>query len=139
MSQRPMLYIDIRLLYTVHFKACHSGVRITSMALEMNLKYLAPGSRGLILSRCIDQGAMLYTHTPAQNISSEKDNSGFWTTTTPRGTVKAKQVVFACNAYTSAILPMYSNKIIPVRGVLLQDSTYPPSEEAHRDIHSAME
>jgi glycine/D-amino acid oxidase-like deaminating enzyme len=60
---------------------------------------------------------MLYTHTPAQNISSEKDNAGLWTINTPRGTVKAKKVAFACNAYTSAILPMYSNKIIPVRGV----------------------
>ncbi|KAJ5766948.1 uncharacterized protein N7511_004564 [Penicillium nucicola] len=70
-----------------------------------------------ILSRCLDQGAMLYTNTPAQSISPEKDNAGLWTIDTPRGPVKAKQVVFACNAYTSAILPMYSNKIIPVRGV----------------------
>lgn len=39
-----------------------------------------------------------------------------WTVKTPRGSIKARQVVFASNAYTSAILPMYSGKIVPVRG-----------------------
>ncbi|KAJ5369518.1 hypothetical protein N7509_014130 [Penicillium cosmopolitanum] len=70
-----------------------------------------------ILGRCVEQGGKLYTHTPAQYISPEKDASDRWTINTPRGTIKTKHVVFACNAYTSAILPMYSNKIVPVRGV----------------------
>ncbi|KAJ5625850.1 hypothetical protein N7510_002159 [Penicillium lagena] len=70
-----------------------------------------------ILGRCVEQGAKLYTHTPAQSISSEQDASGLWTVETPRGAIKTKNVVFASNAYTSAILPMYSNKIVPVRGV----------------------
>jgi glycine/D-amino acid oxidase-like deaminating enzyme len=60
---------------------------------------------------------MLYTYTPATSISSVRDSAGLWAIDTPRGTVRAKKVVFACNAYTSAILPMYSKKIIPVRGV----------------------
>jgi glycine/D-amino acid oxidase-like deaminating enzyme len=70
-----------------------------------------------ILGRCVEQGARLYTHTPANSISPEKDTSDRWTVFTPRGTIKAKHVVFACNAYTSAVLPIYSDKIVPVRGV----------------------
>lgn len=70
-----------------------------------------------ILNRCVDQGAKLYTHTPAQFISSERDAFGQWTVNTPRGSIKTPHVVFASNAYTSAILPMYSGKIVPVRGV----------------------
>ncbi|KAJ5706151.1 hypothetical protein N7536_001840 [Penicillium majusculum] len=70
-----------------------------------------------ILGRCVEQGAKLYTHTPAQHISSDKDTSGRWTVDTPRGAIKTRHIVFASNAYTSAVLPMYSDKIIPVRGV----------------------
>lgn len=37
--------------------------------------------------------------------------------TTPRGAIRAKWVVFASNAYTSAIAPQYKDRIVPVRGV----------------------
>lgn len=70
-----------------------------------------------LLNRSVEQGAKLYTHNPVQSVSSERDSSGRWTVNTPRGTVKARFVVFASNAYTSAISPMYRDKIIPVRGV----------------------
>ncbi|KFY51597.1 hypothetical protein V497_09001 [Pseudogymnoascus sp. VKM F-4516 (FW-969)] len=70
-----------------------------------------------LLGRCVDRGANLYTHTPVQSVSSESDDSGRWTVTTPRGSIKTHHVVYASNAYTPAILPMYSGKIVPVRGV----------------------
>lgn len=36
--------------------------------------------------------------------------------TTPRGSITAKTIVFATNAYTSSVLPEYKDKIVPVRG-----------------------
>ncbi|KFY78227.1 hypothetical protein V499_02543 [Pseudogymnoascus sp. VKM F-103] len=70
-----------------------------------------------LLSHCVDQGANLYTNTPAQSVSSERDDYGRWTVTTPRGSIRTHHVVYASNAYTPAILPIYSGKIVPVRGV----------------------
>lgn len=45
-------------------------------------------------------------------------SSGRWTvTTSSRGSIKAKKAIFATNAYTSALLPQYKGKIVPVRGM----------------------
>jgi glycine/D-amino acid oxidase-like deaminating enzyme len=70
-----------------------------------------------ILGRCVEQGIKLYTNTAVQSVSSEKDASGRWTVDTTRGAITTKHVIFATNAYTSGVLPMYTNKIVPVRGV----------------------
>lgn len=42
---------------------------------------------------------------------------------TPRGFVRAKKVVFATNGYTAGILPQYSDRIIPVRGICSRITT----------------
>lgn len=70
-----------------------------------------------MLSRAISQGANLQTNTPVQAVSDTQDSQGYWTVTTSRGKVKAKKIVHASNAYVSAILPEYKDRIIPVRGV----------------------
>jgi glycine/D-amino acid oxidase-like deaminating enzyme len=70
-----------------------------------------------LLKLAISQGVNLQTHTPVERVSSTRDDRGYWTVTTPRGSILAKTIVYASNAYTSAILPEYKNAIIPVRGV----------------------
>lgn len=50
-------------------------------------------------------------------MSEKQDADGFWTVSTQRGDIKAKNVIFATNAYTSAILPQYTDHITPVRGI----------------------
>ncbi|KAI7187117.1 FAD dependent oxidoreductase superfamily [Hortaea werneckii] len=53
-----------------------------------------------LLDKAIARGVNLQTHTP-----------------TDRGSVEAKKVVFATNAYSSALLPEFANHIVPVRGI----------------------
>ncbi|KAK1569762.1 FAD dependent oxidoreductase [Colletotrichum navitas] len=69
-----------------------------------------------LLSQAVKKGAQLHTHTPVTNVSETQQN-GFWNVTTPRGTIRAKTVLYASNGYTSTILPEYKNRIIPVRGI----------------------
>ncbi|KAK2059741.1 FAD dependent oxidoreductase [Colletotrichum caudatum] len=69
-----------------------------------------------LLSLAVKKGAQLHTHTPVTKVSETQEN-GFWNVTTPRGTIRAKTVLYASNGYTSTILPEYKNRIIPVRGI----------------------
>ncbi|KAI9740281.1 MAG: hypothetical protein M1834_004859 [Cirrosporium novae-zelandiae] len=70
-----------------------------------------------LLTILVSKGLNLQTNTPVESISDSPDSSGFWTVSTPRGSIKAKKIVFATNGYTSALLPQYSGKIVPVRGI----------------------
>ena len=70
-----------------------------------------------LLRRVIDQGVNLQTHTLVQCVSHEPDDEDHWTISTPRGSVKAKKVVYASNGYTAGILPELHDKIVPVRGI----------------------
>lgn len=70
-----------------------------------------------LLRRVVSAGANLQTHTPVSSVSECPDDDQRWTVTTPRGAIRAKWVVFASNAYTSAIAPEYKDRIVPVRGI----------------------
>ena len=70
-----------------------------------------------LLSRALDHGVNLQTNTPVTAVTREPDAQGYLTLTTQRGSIRAKKIVYATNAYTSAILPEYVDKIVPVRGI----------------------
>jgi glycine/D-amino acid oxidase-like deaminating enzyme len=62
---------------------------------------------------------ILHTHTPVHAIvSNQPTPPSKWSVQTSRGTISAKYVVYATNAYTSHLLPHLSGPqgIIPVRG-----------------------
>lgn len=64
----------------------------------------------------LDTGsANLQTHTPVTSVT--RNDSGGFTVTTPRGTITAKKVVHANNAYVSGLLPQYSQSIVPCKGL----------------------
>jgi hypothetical protein len=70
-----------------------------------------------LLTKVLSRGVNLQTHTPVLQISETRDStSGRWTVHTSRGSIAAKQVVFATNGYTSSVAPQYRDKIVPVRG-----------------------
>lgn len=71
-------------------------------------------------------GAYLYTETPVKSV--ECDSEGVFTLTTPRGITKAKKVIYATNAYSSALLPQYEGIIVPRKG---QNSILVPLEKSH--------
>lgn len=70
-----------------------------------------------MFSKAVAKGVNLHTNTPVESIASLPDEDGFWLLVTPRGHVRAKRVVIATNAYTSALLCEYTGKIIPYRGI----------------------
>jgi hypothetical protein len=80
-----------------------------------------------LLERVVELGASLYTETPVEAVASSDD--GAVTLKTARGTTKAKKVIYATNAYTSAVLPQYAGIIVPYRG---QNSILVPLEKAHQ-------
>ncbi|KAL2802184.1 FAD dependent oxidoreductase-domain-containing protein [Aspergillus granulosus] len=71
-----------------------------------------------LLENAIQRGVNLQTHTRVTSI--EKAGGGHstcrWLVHTPRGAIRAEKLIVATNGYTSAILPQYKNKIVPVRG-----------------------
>ncbi|KAH7137384.1 FAD dependent oxidoreductase [Dactylonectria estremocensis] len=76
-----------------------------------------------MFSQAIEQGVNVQTNTSVTSISSAQDENGKWVLETSRGTIKSKRLVFATNAYTGALLPEYSTKIIPYRGVCCRIKT----------------
>jgi glycine/D-amino acid oxidase-like deaminating enzyme len=76
-----------------------------------------------MFSKAVEKGVQLHTNTPVYSIPSETDQDGLWALETSRGTIKVKQVIVATNAYTSALLPEYKDKIVPVRGICCRIET----------------
>ncbi|KEF62332.1 uncharacterized protein A1O9_00304 [Exophiala aquamarina CBS 119918] len=70
-----------------------------------------------LLSSIIDK-INFQTETQVDSVSSTPDAEGYYILSTKsRGSIRAKKVVFATNAYTAALLPeLYEDKIVPVRG-----------------------
>ena len=67
-----------------------------------------------VLKLCLKRGLELYTHTAAEKLY--KDEEGYWKVQTRRGTIRAKRVVLATNAYTDYLRPEFKNLITPFRG-----------------------
>ena len=70
-----------------------------------------------LLEKAVGLGVNLQTHTPVQSVSPQRDRDDRWDIETSRGTIKAKTIIFATNGYSSALLPQFKDKIVPVRGI----------------------
>lgn len=83
-----------------------------------------------LLQKVVSQGVNLQTHTPVTKITESPHPSSphRWRVETSRGTVAAKKVVFATNAYTSSLVPQYQGKIVPVRGTCCRIAIPPASQ-----------
>lgn len=65
----------------------------------------------------------LQTHTPATSL--HRTTASTWTITTPRGAITAKKIILATNGYTSALLPSFTDLIVPCQGQM--SALLPPS------------
>ena len=81
-----------------------------------------------LLALAVAKGLNLQTHTPVTHVSSTADDDGRYVVATPRGTIAAKKVVFASNGFTAGILPEYSQKIVPCRGICSRVVTPDPKK-----------
>lgn len=95
-----------------------------------------------ILEDLIKEGHLnLQTKTPVTKIAPYADNPEGSAPTgprhilhTPRGTIKARHVILATNAYTSHLLPEFADLIVPERGVmtaLLPPAKSKPLEDSY--------
>ncbi|KAI1858905.1 uncharacterized protein JN550_012364 [Neoarthrinium moseri] len=85
-----------------------------------------------LLARVLHMGAILYTETPVEAVQG--NDNGTVTLVTPRGTTRAQKVIYATNAYSSAVLPQYQGVIVPYRG---QNSILVPLEKNHHGLNLA--
>ncbi|KAH3671484.1 hypothetical protein OGAPHI_000186 [Ogataea philodendri] len=69
-----------------------------------------------LIEIALSKGLNLQTNTPVEELQRMDDNT--WVAKTCRGNVHAKKVVVTTNAYTRSILPEFSAKILPVKGVV---------------------
>jgi len=103
------------------------GAVVTDTAARMwPYKFVAAVLEGLVTSTELLGTFNLQTHTPVDRISpidgtttgvtDESLDSPRWVTHTPRGEIRAVNVVLATNAYTSHLLPEFADLIVPCRG-----------------------
>ncbi|MFT7532965.1 MAG: glycine/D-amino acid oxidase-like deaminating enzyme [Gammaproteobacteria bacterium] len=78
---------------------------------------LDPGQyhKGL-LDRVVQAGAQVISHCPVQSI--QPIDNGFYVTT-PKGRIKARDVVVATNGYTSSITPWQRRRVIPIGSYII--------------------
>ena len=70
-----------------------------------------------LLGISVTNGLNLQTHTPVLDVTSSPESDGNYAVTTPRGTIKAKKIVYASNGFTAGLLPEYAQAIVPCRGI----------------------
>lgn len=83
-----------------------------------------------LLRRCLGWGANIQANTPVTAISNATGSDGRWTLQTPRGEIRAKQVVITTNAYLSTLLPEFADKITPARGIACRIAVPKPGKMA---------
>jgi glycine/D-amino acid oxidase-like deaminating enzyme len=78
-------------------------------------------------------GGAIYSRTPAQSFARVGDR---WTVTTPRGTVSARTLLIATNAYTGAaapaLAPAIAREVVPI--LSWQMATAPLSDNVRRTV-----
>ncbi|EWY92134.1 hypothetical protein FOYG_09030 [Fusarium oxysporum NRRL 32931] len=93
-----------------------SGVKNAQGCISYTAAHLWPSKLvHQLLEKLVDQGINVQAHTPVTSISQSEGDA--WSVNTPRGTIQAKKIIHATNAYASHILPEYEHAITPVRGV----------------------
>lgn len=95
-----------------------SGVKGAKCCFSFTAAHLWPAKLvHQLAEKLIADGLNLQTNTPVSSISPTRDTDGKWTVVTPRGSIKTAKVICATNGYTAQVLPEYTGKIVPIRGI----------------------
>ncbi|OJD35972.1 fad dependent oxidoreductase superfamily protein [Diplodia corticola] len=109
-----------------------SGVKGAKCAFTFTAGHVWPYKLVMhLLGLAVGRGANLQTHTPVTSVAEARDDEGWWSVDTPRGRLRARQVVFCTNAYTAGVAPQYRDKIIPVKGICSRLSVPPGAAVPH--------
>ena len=77
-----------------------------------------------LLDRVLKAGATVADRTPVTGV--ERDGAGF-RVTTPRGTVKARDVLIATNGYTGGVTPWLRRRVIPIGSYIIATEALDPA------------
>lgn len=77
-----------------------------------------------LLERVLQAGAQVADHTPATAI--ERDGTGF-RVTTPRGSIKAREVLVCTNGYSGKVTPWLRRRVIPIGSYIIATEELDPA------------
>jgi hypothetical protein len=108
-----------------------TGAVVTKVAARMwPYKFVSRILEDLLLSTELKGSFNLQTFTTVESLMEH--NSDSWTVKTSRSEIKASKVVLATNAYTSHLLPNFSDLIVPVRGQMSSLIPFPSAAGNNR-------
>lgn len=84
-----------------------------------------------LLEKFPDPSFNLQTNTPVLKLEKAESGAG-WILTTPRGRITARKVLLCTNAYTSRLLPAFSDLIVPTRGQV--STLLPPKGKDRKSV-----
>jgi glycine/D-amino acid oxidase-like deaminating enzyme len=76
-----------------------------------------------LLDKAVAAGAKISSRTEMTGLSQNADMS--WDVTTPRGVVKAENVIIATNGYTGKATPQFQKRVIPLGSYLIATEELP--------------
>jgi glycine/D-amino acid oxidase-like deaminating enzyme len=87
-----------------------------------------------LLARLVETSVNVQTHTRVTNVLTSDDD--YSVVATSRGSIRARKVVFASNAYTSGIAPIFERKIVLAKVTcshisVPKDTPSPPPHLSH--------
>jgi glycine/D-amino acid oxidase-like deaminating enzyme len=98
----------------------HGGMIVTRAAhLHPALYY-----KGL-LDLALKHGVAIASRTPVNGLAQNSDNS--WTVKTPRGSMRAHDVIIATNGYTGDVTPQLKRRVVPVGSYIIATENLDPA------------
>ncbi|MEQ1522768.1 MAG: FAD-binding oxidoreductase [Aestuariivirga sp.] len=76
-----------------------------------------------LLELCRKRGVKIASNTPAGKLTQTTTG---WSVETPRGTIKAGDVIIATNGYTGDITPQLKRRVVPVGSYIIATEELPP-------------
>ena len=83
-----------------------------------------------LIARVRDAGAIVAGNNP---VTAIQRNGGDFTVTTPRASLKARNVVVATNGYTGSVTPALRRRVIPVTSYMIATAPLSPNLMADAD------
>ena len=77
-----------------------------------------------LLELALNAGVTIASRTPVNGMVQE--SNGSWQVKTPRGVVRAGQVIIATNGYTGDVTPQLKRRVVPVGSYIIATEELPP-------------
>jgi glycine/D-amino acid oxidase-like deaminating enzyme len=76
-----------------------------------------------LLDLCQKRGIAIASNTPVTKLT---ESGAAWQVETPRGTIKAADVIIATNGYTGDVTPEFKRRVVPIGSYIIATEELPP-------------